>query len=127
MHRDLEANKRNAIAFYQTAYDGNPHKAVQEYVGKEYTQHNPVVGNGVQPFMDYFERMATEYPNKSIEFVRVIVEGELVSLHTHQIWPNNEEYVTMDFFRFDESGKIVEHWDAIQQIPDHSANGNLMY
>ncbi len=90
MHRDLEANKRNAIAFYQTAYDGNPHKAVQEYVGKEYTQHNPVVGNGVQPFIDYFERMATEYPNKSIEFVRVIAEGELVSLHTHQIWPNEQ-------------------------------------
>jgi predicted SnoaL-like aldol condensation-catalyzing enzyme len=127
MNHDLEANKRNAIAFYQRAYDGNPHEAVQNYVGKEYTQHNPVVGDGTQPFIDYFQRMAAEYPNKSIEFVRVIAEGDLVALHTHQIWPGNDEYITMDFFRFNEKGKIVEHWDAIQQIPHHSANNNLMY
>lgn len=71
--------------------------------------------------------MQVEYPNKSIEFVRVIAEGDLVSLHTHQIWPDNDEYVTMDFFRFDNENKIVEHWDAIQQIPKNSANKNTMY
>jgi len=49
-----------------------------------------------------------------------------VALHTHQVWPH-KEYVTMDFLRFDENGKIVEHWDAIQQIPETSANGNTMY
>ena len=64
---------------------------------------------------------------KSIEFVRIIVEGDLVALHTHQTWPGNEEYVTMDFFRFDEKGKIVEHWDPVQKIPEKSANGNTMY
>ena len=57
--------------------------------------------------------MAAEYPDKQISFVRAIAEEDLVSLHTHQIWPNNEEYLTMDFVRFDENGKIVEHWDAI--------------
>ena len=51
----------------------------------------------------------------------------LVALHTHQKWPGDEEYVTMDFFRFDENGKIVEHWDSMQQIPKESANGNTMY
>ncbi len=71
--------------------------------------------------------MATEYPNKSIEFVRTVAEGNLVALHTHQVWPGNEEYVTMDFFRFDDLGKIVEHWDSMQQIPDGSANNNTMY
>ena len=71
--------------------------------------------------------MYSEYPNKSIEFVRVIAENDLVALHTHQIWPGNDEYITMDFFRFDELGKIVEHWDSIQQIPKSSANGNTMY
>jgi len=109
------------------AYNGKPKEAVDLYVGAEYIQHNPLVGNGKQPFIDYFNRMETEYPGKSIEFVRAIAEGDLVSLHTHQIWPGNEEYVTMDFFRFDEHGKIVEHWDAMQMIPKENANGNTMY
>ena len=66
-------------------------------------------------------------PDKQIEFVRAVAEGDLVALHTHQIWPGNDEYVTMDFFRFDAQGKIVEHWDAMQQIPDETKNGNTMY
>lgn len=127
MKHNLEANKHNAIVFYQTAYLGNPAKAVELYVGSEYIQHNPVVGDGKQPFIDYFEEMARDYPDKSIEFVRAVAEGDLVALHTHQTWPGNEHYVTMDFFRFDDDGKIVEHWDAIQEIPGESKNGNTMY
>lgn len=124
---DLKANKKNAIAFYRTAYLGEPQKAVALYVGQEYIQHNPDVADGTQGFIDYFERMQREYPNKSIEFVRCIAEGDLVALHTHQIWPEGDAYVTMDFLRFDENGKICEHWDAIQQIPKKSANPNTMY
>ena len=86
-----------------------------------------MVANGPQPFIDYFTRMAQEYPDKSIEFVRAVAEDDLVALHTHQIWPGGDEYVTMDFFRFDKNGKIVEHWDAIQGIPEESKNGNTMY
>ncbi|WP_321828462.1 nuclear transport factor 2 family protein [Maribacter dokdonensis] len=124
---NLETNKRNAIAFYRTAYLGNPKLAIEMYVGKEYLQHNPTVANGTQGFIDYFERMQKEYPEKSIEFVRCIAEGDLVALHTHQVWPGNDQYVTMDFFRFDTNGKICEHWDAIQQIPEKSENPNTMY
>ena len=123
----LEKNKENAIAFYRMAYSGNPAKAVELYVGKEYIQHNPDVADGVTGFIAYFERMQNEYPNKRIEFVRCIAEGDLVALHTHQTWPGNDQYVTMDFFRFDQVGKICEHWDAIQKIPDQSANPNKMY
>lgn len=123
----LERNKKNAMAFYQTAYDGKPRKAVEQYVGNDYIQHNPLVGDGKEPFITYFERMAKEYPDKSIAFVRSIAEGDLVALHTHQTWPGGVEYVTMDFFRFDENGKIVEHWDSIQEIPEKSDNGNTMY
>jgi len=124
---NLLQNKKNAIAFYKIAYEGNPERAVELFVGSQYIQHNPLVGDGTKPFISYFERMSKEYPNKSIEFVRAIAENDLVALHTHQTWPGNEEYVTMDFFRFDTEGKIVEHWDAMQQIPEHSANGNTMY
>jgi predicted SnoaL-like aldol condensation-catalyzing enzyme len=123
----IEENKKNAIAFYKMAYEGNPKKAVELFVGSEYIQHNPLVGDGTEPFIEYFERMKKEYSNKSIEFVRAVAEGNLVALHTHQFWPNNEEYVTMDFFRFDENGKIIEHWDSIQQIPESSAHNNKMY
>ncbi len=124
---NLEKNKENAIAFYKTAYEGNPKKAVQLYVGDVYVQHNPDVADGTEGFIDYFERMQKEYPEKSIEFVRCIAEGDLVALHTHQTWPGNEEYVTMDFLRFDERGKIIEHWDSIQKIPEAAAHNNTMY
>ncbi|SIP92012.1 nuclear transport factor 2 family protein [Maribacter ulvicola] len=124
---DLQKNKENAIAFYKTAYLGHPKLAIEKYVGNEYIQHNPAVANGTQGFIDYFERMQKEYPEKSIEFVRSIAEGDLVALHTHQTWPGNDQYITMDFFRFDDNGKICEHWDSIQQIPEESKNPNTMY
>ncbi len=124
---ELEANKQNAIAFYRTAYLGEPAQAVERYVGAEYIQHNPLVANGKQAFIDYFTEMHQQYPDKQIAFVRAVAEGDLVALHTHQTWPGNDQYVTMDFFRFDASGKIVEHWDAIQQVPQTTQNGNTMY
>ena len=127
MEQNLERNKQNAIAFYRTAFAGNPREAVELYVANQYIQHNPVVEDGKEGFIRYFERMEKEYPDKSVQFVRAVAEGDLVALHTHQVWPGDEEYVTMDFFRFDEQGKIVEHWDAIQEIPERSANENKMY
>lgn len=126
MASDLQANKENAIKFYKTAYLGDPRGAVEAYVGDEYIQHNPAVGDGPAPFIEYFECMASEFPDKQIEFLRAIAEGDLVALHTHQTWPDGDEYVTMDFFRFDANGKIVEHWDSIQQVPEESANDNGM-
>lgn len=81
---NLEQNKKNAIAFYKMAYEGNPRNAVQTFVGNDYIQHNPDVADGLQGFIDYFERMQQEYPEKSIKFVRSIAEDDLVALHTHQ-------------------------------------------
>ncbi|GAA4233202.1 nuclear transport factor 2 family protein [Postechiella marina] len=124
---DLDQNKKNAIAFYKMAYEGNPTKAVKLYVGETYIQHNPLVADGPEAFINYFDRMHKAYPVKSIKFVRSIAQNDLVALHTHQIWPDNDEYVTMDFFRFNKEGKIVEHWDSIQQIPAKSLNNNNMY
>ncbi|MCT4347529.1 nuclear transport factor 2 family protein [Vibrio splendidus] len=127
MTNQLRQNKDNAIAFYRTAYMGDPAKAVELYVGDDYIQHNPVVADGKQGFIDYFEEMSRDYPKKDIEFLRIIAEGDLVALHTRQTWPADEEYVTMDFFRFDSNGKIVEHWDSIQVVPKESANNNSMF
>lgn len=124
---NLSQNKQNAIAFYKTAYEGNPRQAVELYVGDEYIQHNPLVADSPAGFIAYFEKMTAEYPDKSIEFLRAVAEDDLVALHTHQTWPGNDQYVTMDFFRFDGKEKIVEHWDSIQHVPAGSVNGNPMY
>lgn len=127
MPYDLQANKESAIEFYRLAYMGNPALAIEQYTGEAYIQHNPLLGDGKQAFIDYFMKMAEQYPGKTIEFVRAVAEGDLVALHTHQIWPGDEEYVTMDFFCFDAIGKIVEHWDSIQLVPDKSKNDNGMF
>jgi len=90
----LEEKKNNAMAFYKMAFDGNPEGAVHRYVGQKYTQHNPDVADGIDGFIDYFQRMHDQYPEKKIEFVRCIAEGDLVVLHTHQIWPGDDLFVT---------------------------------
>lgn len=124
---NLEANKQTAINLYRTAYLGEPAKAAELYIGDEYIQHNPAVADGKHGFISYFEEMARKYPEKDIEFLRAIAEGDMVALHTHQIWPGDQHYVTMDFFRFNSEGKVVEHWDSIQEVPAESNNGNSMY
>lgn len=124
---NLEQMKENAIAFYRMAFCGDPKRAVELFVGERYKQHNPDVADGKKGFIQYFERMQQEFPNKEIRFLRCIAEADLVALHTHQIWHGDDEYVTMDFFRFDSNGKICEHWDAIQQVPVNSKNDNTMF
>ena len=125
MEHDLKSNKENAIDSYRKAYSGDPSNAVEWYVGSEYIQHNPAVGDKKQAFIDYFSEMASS--DKEIEFVRALAEGDLAAFHTHQACPGNEHYVTRDVFRFDDQGRVVEHWDSIQEVPSESEDDNPMY
>ena len=125
-----EENRKNAMAFYDLMFNQcKPREAVERYVGASYTQHNPHLADGAANFIEYFERMEREYPGKRVLFKRSVAEHNFVVLHCHQIWPTdgNRDWAGIDIFRFDDDGKIVEHWDVLQVVPSDAKHSNTMF
>jgi predicted SnoaL-like aldol condensation-catalyzing enzyme len=124
---DLETNKRVVLDYYQTAFDGDPEKAVADHFGLRYVQHNPDATDGPEAFIGFVHWLRGENPQLRLEIKRVIAEGDLVATHSHLILePGQPGRALADFFRL-ENGKVVEHWDVIQEVPDNSANPNGMF
>ena len=125
---DPATNKANALAFYDLMFNQNkPREAMERYSGATYIQHNPGVGDGKEAFIAYFEKMAVDYPGKHVEFKRVITEGDYVSMHCLSTWPGDRYWISIDIFRCDVEGKVVEHWDVLQVVPETAVHDNGMF
>lgn len=127
---ELERNKATVVAFYDLMFNQRkPREAVERYVGATYTQHNPEVPDGKDAFIAFFEKMAQDHPAKQVKFKRVFAEGVFVTLHSEHVFPGwrGGSWAAMDIFRLDNAGRLVEHWDVLQKVPNTSANSNGMF
>lgn len=124
-----QRNKANVLAFYDLAF--NQHKldeAVRKYVAEPYIQHNPTVADGGKAFIDSFAPFLKENPQSRAEVKRAAAEGDLVWLHVFgHTSPQDRGEAVADIFRVNKAGKIVEHWDVIQAVPEKTASGHSMF
>ena len=123
----LEANKRIATEFYDAAINRKDFAAASQYLGSNYRQHNPTAADGAEGLRAFIDFLKMRYPNQRGAIKRVIAEGDLVVLHVHSTRGDDTPgRAIVDVFRI-ENGKVVEHWDVIQDIPAKPANQNGMF
>jgi len=124
---DLEANKKIVVDFYNKGLNDKDFDAASKYFGPRYVQHNPGAANGPEGFKRLVGFLKEKFPTSRNEIKRVIAEGDLVVLHVHsKRSPEDRGRAIVDIFKV-ENGKIVEHWDVVQDVPEKSANTNTMF
>jgi predicted SnoaL-like aldol condensation-catalyzing enzyme len=124
----LTNNKNVVRSWHELAINQRkPEEAVAKYLGPHYRQHNPGSADGPDSFIGFVKRFAQIYPDFRMESKRIIAEGDYVVIHSHLILkPGDRGSSVVDIFRL-ENGKIVEHWDVVQEVPETSANNNTMF
>ncbi|UOP00360.1 nuclear transport factor 2 family protein [Kingella potus] len=117
------------MAFYDLAFNKHqPEEAVKKYVAEPYIQHNPTVADGGKAFVEAFAPFLKENPQSRAEVKRVVAEGDLVVLHVFsRTSPQDRGEAVVDIFRVDKAGKIVEHWDVIQPVPEKTVSGHSVF
>jgi predicted SnoaL-like aldol condensation-catalyzing enzyme len=122
-----EANRQAVLAFYQKGLNDKDADGALAYVGNRYVQHNPNAPDGPDGFRKFIGFLRDKFPNSHSEIKRSFVDGDFVILHVHAVRePGTRGNAIIDIFKL-ENGKIVEHWDVVQSIPEQSANDNTMF
>ena len=127
MPYDYETNKKNVATFYDVLINKKDFQAASRFIGTEYKQHNPLVADNPEGLEEFVNFLRTEFPEAKSEIKRVFADGDYVILHVHSLRKlNTRGRAIVEIFRL-EDGKIVEHWDVLQEIPAESANPNGMF
>jgi predicted SnoaL-like aldol condensation-catalyzing enzyme len=123
-----KANAQKVIAFMDTVFNKKQVKeGFDKYVGDKYIQHNPIAPDGKEAAVEVLGKALQALPGWTYEFKHAYVDGDIVVLHSHvRMKADDRGMAVVDIFRF-EKGKIVEHWDVVQPIPEKSANNNTMF
>jgi predicted SnoaL-like aldol condensation-catalyzing enzyme len=125
--RQQDINKKNVLEFYELAINRKDFAAASAYMGKTYKQHNPNAADGPEGLRNFLSYLRKEFPNSHSEIKRVFADGDYVILHVHAVrTPGTRGNAIVDIFRLQE-GKVVEHWDVVQDIPEKAANPNGMF
>jgi predicted SnoaL-like aldol condensation-catalyzing enzyme len=124
---DLAANKKTVVDFYEKAINQKDFDAASKHLGSRYIQHNPVAADGPEGLKAFIGFLRDKFPNSKSEIKRVFAEGDYVILHVHAVRePGTRGRAIIDIFRL-ENGRIVEHWDVAQDVPEKAANANGMF
>jgi predicted SnoaL-like aldol condensation-catalyzing enzyme len=122
-----EANKKAVVAFYEAAINQKDFDAASKYLGPRYTQHNPNAADGPEGLKAFLGFLKEKFPNARSEIKRVLADGDYIILHVHAVRePGTRGNAIVDIFKL-ENGKVVEHWDVVQPIPEKAANSNGMF
>jgi predicted SnoaL-like aldol condensation-catalyzing enzyme len=123
----MEANKKTIAAFYDAVLNQKDFDAASKYLGPRYTQHNPGAADGPEGLKGFVAFLKDKFPNNRSEIKRMFADGDYVIVHVHAVRePGTRGNAIIDIFKL-ENGKVVEHWDVVQPIPEKAANDNGMF
>ena len=122
-----EANKKTVLEFYEKGLNQKDFDAAAKFIGPRYVQHNPTALDGPEGFKAFLGFLREKFPDSHSEIKRVFADGDYVILHVHSVREKGSRgRAIVDIFKL-EDGKIVEHWDVVQDVPEKSPNGNGMF
>ena len=122
----MEINKKNVAEFYDLIINKKDFESARKYMGPRYKQHNPLVEDYPEGLGKFINWLKTNHPGATSEILKIFADGAYVILHVHSVRPPDIHRAIVEIFRL-ENGKIDEHWDVIQEVPQTSANPNGMF
>jgi predicted SnoaL-like aldol condensation-catalyzing enzyme len=123
----MEQNKKTVMALYDAALNKLDFEEASKYLGPRYTQHNPNAKDGPEGLKAFIDFLKAKYPQTHSEIKKIFADGDYVFVHVHAVRePGTRGFAIFDLFKL-ENGKVVEHWDTVQPIPETPQNTNTMF